>query len=100
MKFLDVFKKIHINIPFAEALENMPSCAKFLKQILLKKRMLEEYETVALTDECSAVNQRKLLPKLKEPGSFTVPCAFGDTVFEKALCDLRASINLMPLSIY
>ena len=44
--------------------------------------------------------QRKLPPKLKDPGSFTVPCAFGDTVFEKALCDLGASINLMPLSIY
>ena len=99
-KFLDVFKKLHINIPFAEALENMPSYAKFLKEILSKKRKLEEFETVALTEECSAVIQRKLPPKLKDPGSFTVPCAFGDTVFEKALCDLGASINLMPLSIY
>ena len=99
-KFLDVFKKLHINIPFAEALENMPSYAKFLKEVLSRKRKLEEFETVALTEECSAVIQKKLPPKLKDPGSFTVPCAFGDTVFEKALCDLGASINLMPLSIY
>ena len=99
-KFLDLFKKLHINIPFAEALENMPSYAKFLKEVLSRKRKLEEFETVALTEECSAVIQKKLPPKLKDPGSFTVPCAFSDTVFEKAMCDLEASINLMPLSIY
>ena len=80
-KFLDVFKKLHINIPFAEALENMPSYAKFLKEILARKRKIEDFETVALTEECSAIIQRKLPPKLKDPGSFTVPCAFGDTIF-------------------
>ena len=97
---MDVFKKLHINIAFAEASENMPSYAKFLKEILLKKKKLEEFETVALIEQCSAVIQKKLPPKLKDLGSFTVPCAFGDKVFEKALCDLGASINLIPLSIY
>ena len=96
-KFLDVFKKLHINIPFTEALENIPSYAKFLRRSC---RRLEEFETVAFTEECNTVIQRKLLPKLKDPGSFTVPCVFGYTVFEKALCDLRASIDLMPFSIY
>ena len=98
-KFLDIFKKLHINIPFAEALETMPSYAKFLQEILSRKKKLEEFEMVALTEKCSAVIQSKLSPKLKDPGSFTVPCTFGDTVFEKALCDLGASINLMPISI-
>ena len=54
-KFLDVFKKLYINIPFAEALENMPSYAKFLKEILARKQKVEDYETVALTEECSAI---------------------------------------------
>ncbi|XP_063948264.1 uncharacterized protein LOC108204038 [Daucus carota subsp. sativus] len=58
-KFLEVFKKLHINIPFAEALEQMPSYAKFMKGILSKKLKLEELETVALTEECSAVRKRK-----------------------------------------
>ena len=49
-KFLDVFKKLYINIPFAEALENMPSYTKFLKEIFLRKRKLQEFETVALTE--------------------------------------------------
>ena len=36
----------------------------------------------------------------KDPGAFTIPCAVGSLHFTKALCDLGASINLMPLSIY
>ena len=95
-----MFKRLHINIPFVEALENMLSYAKLLKEILSRKKRLEEFKTLALTEECNAVIQKKLPPKLKDLGSFTVPCAFGDTMFKKALCDLGASINLMPLSIY
>ncbi|KAI3461414.1 hypothetical protein Pfo_018077 [Paulownia fortunei] len=86
-KFFDVFKKLHINIPFAD-------------EIISNKRKLEEYETVALTEECSAILQKKRPPKLKDPGSFTIPCTIGNSFFDKSLCDLGASINLMPLSVY
>ncbi|KAM6551806.1 hypothetical protein CsatB_001614 [Cannabis sativa] len=99
-KFLEVFKRLHINIPFAEALEQMPRYVKFMKEILSKKRKLEDYETVALTEECSAILQKKLPPKLKDPGSFNIPCSIGGSVETKALCDLGASINLMPLSVF
>lgn len=54
-KFLEVFKKFHINIPFVEALEQMSTYAKFMKEILSKKRRLGDCETVALMEECSAV---------------------------------------------
>ena len=50
-----------------------------------------------LTEESSAILQRKLPPKLKDPGSFTIPCTTGKSYFDRALCDLGASINLMPL---
>ena len=53
-----------------------------------------------LIEECSAILQRKLPQKLKEPGSFTIPCTIGNSIFERALCDLGASINLMSLSIF
>ena len=99
-RFLEVFKKLHINIPFADALEQMPSYAKFMKEILSKKRKLGDFETVALTEESSAIIQRKLPQKLKDPGSFHIPCVIGNLIFEKALCDLGASINLMPLSLF
>ncbi|KAI4315930.1 hypothetical protein L6164_023958 [Bauhinia variegata] len=97
-KFLEVFKKLHINIPFAEALEQMPSYVKFMKDILSRK--LQDYETIALTEECSAILQKKLPQKLEDPGSFTIPCVIGQEYFSKALCHLGASINLMLLSVY
>ncbi|XP_027346437.1 uncharacterized protein LOC113858144 [Abrus precatorius] len=98
-KFLDIFRKLHINIPFAEALEQMPSYAKFMKDLLSKKKKLKEDAIIALTDECSAILQQKLPPKLKDLGSFTIPCTIGNVTIGKALCNLRANINLMPLSI-
>ncbi|XP_057985265.1 uncharacterized protein LOC131170211 [Hevea brasiliensis] len=98
-KFFEVLKKLYINIPFTDAISQMPSYAKFLKEILSNKRRLENYETVTLTEECSALLQNKLPPKLKDPGSFSIPCHIGDTSIDKALCDLGASVSLMPLSI-
>ena len=99
-KFLDIFKKLHINIPFLEALENMPSYVKFMKKILSIKKKLEEYGTITLTEECRAIIQKKLPPKLQDPGSFAIPFSIGNQVLGKALCDLGASINLMPLSMF
>ena len=54
-KFLDIFKKMHINIPFMDVLENMTSYVKFMKTILANKKKFDEYETIALTEECSAI---------------------------------------------
>ena len=99
-KFMDVFKNLHINIPFVDALEQMPNYVKFMKDILSQKRRLADFETVNLTEECSAILQRKLSRKLKDPGSFTIPCTIGNAIFGRALCDLGASINLMLLSIF
>ncbi|KAJ9135078.1 hypothetical protein P3X46_032297 [Hevea brasiliensis] len=98
-KFLEVLQKLYINIPFTEALSQMPSYAKFLKEILSKKRKLEDYGTVALTEEYSAILQNKLPPKLKDPGSFSISCIISNKKIDKALCDLGASVSLMPLSI-
>ena len=97
---MEVFKKLHINIPFVDALEQMPNYVKFMKDILSKKRRLSDFESVNLTKECSAILKRKLAQKLKDPGSFTIPFTIGNSIFERALCELGASINLMPLSIF
>ncbi|XP_048491553.1 uncharacterized protein LOC125492860 [Beta vulgaris subsp. vulgaris] len=98
-KFLDILKKFHINIPFLEAISEMPSYAKFLKDMLSNKRKIEENATVSLTAECSAILQNKLPKKLGEPGSYSIPVKLGDIEIKKALCDLGASVSLMPLSI-
>ena len=98
-RFLDIFKKIEINIPFVEVINQMPNYAKFLKEILSKKREIVEEGIVNLTATCSAVIQQKLPAKMKDLGSFTIPCSIGKYEFKKALSDSGASINLMPLSV-
>ncbi|XP_016164971.1 uncharacterized protein LOC107607540 [Arachis ipaensis] len=77
----------------------MPLYAKFLKELINKKRSWNEKETVILTQECSAVIQKGFPPKLKDLGSFFLPCTIGNMSIDKALCDLGSSINLMPLSM-
>ena len=77
----------------------MPLYAKFLKEILSKKRKIAEEGIVNLTATCSAIIQQKLPAKMKDPGSFTIPCSIGKHEFKKVLCDSGASINLMPLSV-
>ena len=86
-KFLDFFKKIEINIPFAEALAQMPNYAKFMKGNMSKKGKFAEKEVVSLTATCSAVIQRSLPVKMQDPGSFTIPCTIGNVEFKRALCD-------------
>jgi len=83
-----------------EALEKMPSYARFMKDLLFRKRKLQQDETIMFTMECSALIKQNLPPKLKDLGSFVIPCEIGNIVVSKALCDLGASINLMPLSIF
>ena len=95
-KLLDIFKKIEINIPFAEVINQMPTYANILKEILSKKRKIAEEGIVNLTATYSTVIQQKLPAKMKDLGSFTVPCSIGKFEFKKALCDSGASINLMP----
>ncbi|XP_061360210.1 uncharacterized protein LOC133304219 [Gastrolobium bilobum] len=78
----------------------MPTYVKFMKEILSRKRKLEEFETVALTQESSQYLLSKIPPKLGDPQSFTISCTIGDHYIGRTLCDLGASINLMPLSVY
>ena len=78
----------------------MPSYVKFLKDVITNKRKLEGSETVKLNEECSEILQHKLPPKLKDLGSFSIPCTIGFIDFSKVLCDLGASVNLMQFSIF
>ncbi|CAL8993302.1 unnamed protein product [Prunus brigantina] len=99
-EIMETFKKVQINIPLLNAIARIPKYAKFLKDLCTNKRRFKEHEQVALSEEVSAVLQRKLPPKLKDPGSFSIPCIVGDCKFQKALLDLGASINLMPYHVY
>ena len=95
-----MFKKLHINIPLVEAITQMSKYIKFLKELISSKKRLQEFETITLNKECSAIISSKLPLKSKHPGSLTIPCYVGNLNFQKALCDSGASINLIPLSVY
>ncbi|XP_024164442.1 uncharacterized protein LOC112171494 [Rosa chinensis] len=99
-EIMELFRKVQINISLLDAIKQIPAYAKFLKELGTNKRKFEDHEKVLLTEEVSVVIQIRLLPKLKDPGSFTIPCTIGDHYFERALMDLSASVNLMPYSLF
>ncbi|RYQ84416.1 hypothetical protein Ahy_B10g103731 [Arachis hypogaea] len=97
-RFLDLFASLHVNIPFIKTIQQMPAYIKYMKELLPRKSSLKGGQTIVMNKECSALIQPELPTKRKDPGSFHIPCAIGETMFDRALCDLGASINLMPLS--
>ncbi|XP_031096890.1 uncharacterized protein LOC116001139 [Ipomoea triloba] len=84
-KFHKMLDKLEISIPFVEAVTQIPSYKQFLKNILSNKKKPEK--------------SVKLPPKLKDPGSFAIPCIIGGFLVGGALCDLGASVSLMPYSL-
>ncbi|XP_047151142.1 uncharacterized protein LOC124823060 [Vigna umbellata] len=96
---MEMFKKLQISIPFSEALQQMLSYANFLKELLTKKRKYIEKETIEVQGNYSAIIQQ-LPPMFKDPGTFIIPCTIGELEVRRALIDLRANINLMPLSMF
>ncbi|GJV55584.1 reverse transcriptase domain-containing protein [Tanacetum coccineum] len=87
-RFLENLKQLYINLPFIEALAQMPKYAKFLKGLLTNKARLEEACTITMNERCSAVLLNKLPSKEKDPGSFTIPCDIGQLHIDNALADL------------
>ncbi|CAN6562569.1 unnamed protein product [Malus baccata var. baccata] len=97
---LETFRKVQVNIPLLDAIKQVPRYAKFLKELCTTRKRISTKEVVKVGENVSAILQRKLPPKCKDPGSFTIPCVIGNTRFESAMLDLGASINVMPYSIY
>ncbi|KAK8544435.1 hypothetical protein V6N13_056215 [Hibiscus sabdariffa] len=97
---LDIFRKVELNIPLLEVIRKIPRYARFLKDLCTNKRKLAGHERVNLGENVSAILTRRLPPKLKDQGMFTIPCKIGKVGIKRAMCDLGASINVMPLSVY
>ena len=77
----------------------MPTYAKFMKEFLTKRRRITDDETVELEAGCSAIIQKSIPEKSRDPCSFTILVTIGKLSVGKALLDLGAGINLMPLSM-
>ncbi|XP_023745769.1 uncharacterized protein LOC111893924 [Lactuca sativa] len=99
-EILDTFRKVEVNIPLLDAIKQILRYAKFLKELCTNKRKLKGNKKISMNENASAVLQRKLPPKCKDPEMFTVPCKIGDVTFSSVMIDLGASINAMPYSVY
>jgi hypothetical protein len=97
---LEVFKQVQINIPFLDAIQQVPSYAKFLKDLVNVKQKTNVLKRVCLTEQVISILQCRLPMKYKDPGCPTISCTIGISHIEKALLDLGASVNLLPYSAY
>jgi hypothetical protein len=97
---LEVFKQVQINIPFFDAIQQVPSYAKFLKDLVTIKRKTNVPKKAYLTKQVSSILQCKLPIKYKDLGCPTISCMIGVNQINRALLDLGASVNLLPYAMY
>ncbi|XP_058216378.1 uncharacterized protein LOC131327297 [Rhododendron vialii] len=99
---MEVFKQVKMNIPLLDAIEQIPSYAKFLKDLCTHKRKARArfLEPIPIPHQVSSVLQSNTAPKLVDPSVPTISCVIGNHFISRALLDLGASVNLLPYSVY
>ncbi|GJV53218.1 reverse transcriptase domain-containing protein [Tanacetum coccineum] len=99
-KFVEIFRELHFELNFSDALLHMPKFASMFKSLLNNKEKLFDLAKTPVNENCSTIFLKKCPEKLGDPGKFLIPCDFLELVECLALADLGASINLMLLSIW
>ena len=79
---LEVFKQVQINIPFLDTIQQVPTYAKFLKDLMTMKRKTNVPKKAFLPEQVSSIIQNKYPVKCKDPGSPTILCKIGDHLIE------------------
>jgi hypothetical protein len=99
-KFVEVVHKLSINMPLLDALQ-VATYSRYFKDILANKYEIEALgvDRVKMSEQCSAAIANGL-DKQKDPGCPTFPCFVGSFKFEKVLCDLGASVSVMPRDVF
>ena len=97
---LEVLRQVKLNIPLLDMIKQVPTYAKFLKDLCTVKKGLGINKKAFLTEQVSSIIQCKTLLKYKDPESSTISVNIGGTYIDKALLDLGASVNLLPYSMY
>ena len=99
-EMLEVLWQVKVNIPLLDMIKQVPTYAKFLKDLCTVKKGLNVNKKAFLTEQVSAIIERKTPVKYKDPGCPTISVNIGDISVEKALLDLGASVNLLSYSMY
>ena len=97
---LEVLRQVKVNIPLLDMIKQVPTYAKFLKDLYTVKRGFNVNKKAFLTEQVSAIIVCKTSVKYKDPGCPTISVNIGGISVEKALLDLGASVNLLPYSMY
>jgi hypothetical protein len=97
--FVEVIRRMYIHILMLDAMQ-VPTYARYLKDILNQKRLILKTDRLVFAERCSATILDCLPNKMGDPGIPTISCLIGTQMFDQALCDLRASMSLMPKVIY
>ncbi|GJX59398.1 hypothetical protein Tco_0290788 [Tanacetum coccineum] len=100
LKFVEMFRNIHFELSFADALLHMPKFAPMFRKVLNNKDKIIDLIKTPVNENCSAVILKKFPEKLGDASRFLIPCDFLEMDECLALADLDASINLMPLSVW
>ncbi|XP_042415270.1 uncharacterized protein LOC122004449 [Zingiber officinale] len=88
-----------MNVPLLTMIKQIPKYAKFLKDLCVHKKKLKGNELISMGKNVSALLQ-PVPQKCEDPGVFIVPYVIGDSIFEDAMLDLGASINVMLKSVF
>ena len=99
-EMLEVLRQVKVNIPLLDMIKQVPTYAKFLKDLCTVKRGLNVNKKAFLTEQVSAIIEFKTPVKYKDPGCPTISVNIGGISVEKAILDLGASVNLFPYSMY
>ncbi|CAN6453583.1 unnamed protein product [Victoria cruziana] len=98
---LETFRYVRINLFLLDAIQQVLTYARFLKELCTRKRKSRKVpKCVMLSAGTSSLLQRRLPPKLEDPGAPIIPCMLGDIHVERALLDLGASVNVLPGCFY
>ncbi|XP_021971903.1 uncharacterized protein LOC110867071 [Helianthus annuus] len=98
----DMFKQVKINLPLLDAIKQVPTYAKFLKELCTQKRQQKKKmpKRVDLTGQVNAVLNGELPPKLQDPGTPLINIQVGNFKMAKALLDLGAGVSILPGGLY
>ena len=94
-KIIEISNKVNINVPLLDAIQQVSSYAKFLKDMCTKKRKTNIPKKVFIVTNISELLLRSIPIKYKDPGCPTISCIIGQIETNRTLLDLRASINLL-----
>jgi hypothetical protein len=99
-EIFETFKQVRINISLLDAIKQVPSYTKFLKDLCTVKTKLNVKKKAFLAKQVRVILQNNNALKYKDLGCPIISCFIGEHKIKKALLDLRAIVNLLPYSVF